>query len=250
MNKIAITIDVDWTLDEVIAKIAILLIKYTLKATWFVTHNSLEIQKLKKYPELFELGMHPNFAENSTQGENFKEIMNFLFKIVPGAKSARMHGLIQSTDLLRRMIEDYDIRYDVSLFLPRTANIVPHKIFISKNKSLLRIPYFWEDDEELNRPTPILTIKHSCYHQLGLKIFNFHPIHIFLNSRDPDDYKKIKRGINYPQVSFKRLGSFTYEGKGVGSFFEEVLCFISKNNLKSYTISDLALESKKENDKQ
>jgi len=249
MNEIIITIDVDWAPDKIISQVVHSLLEYKIKSTWFVTHNSLEIQKMKKHSDLFELGLHPNFTKRSTQGENPRAVMEYLLKIVPKAKSIRNHGLVQSSKLLELVGEKFNIHYDVSLFVPHTKNLVPHKIFFSKNKSLLRFPYFWEDDEELNRPNPIFDIKHPSYHQPGLKIFNFHPIHIFLNSRDPDNYKKIKRKINCPKTSFKSLSPFIYNGKGIGSFFEEVLCFISKNKLKNYRISDLALKFERENKK-
>jgi hypothetical protein len=240
MNKIAITIDMDWAPDEVIVQVARRLIASKIKTTWFITHESPEIKRLKKYPKLFELGLHPNFATGSTQGKNVKEIMNYLLKIVPGAKSIRTHGLIQSTELLKVIREKFNIRYDVSLFLPRTPNIVPHEIFWIKNLSLIRFPYFWEDDEESNRSRPLFNINHSEYRQPGLKIFNFHPIHIVLNSRNMNKYELMKEKINYPKASLKELNSYIFNGKGVGTFFEGLLQFISKNKLRSQTISELA----------
>lgn len=239
MNDFAITIDTDWAPDEVISQIADRLAEAKVKSTWFITHNSPEIEKLKQYPKFFELGLHPNFAKGSSQGNSPQEIIRALLRVVPDAKLIRTHSLIQSTELLKMIQEEFYFLTDISLFLPHAQNLRPHKIFLSENKSLLRLPYFWEDDEELNRLDPILDINHSSYHQPGLKIFNFHPIHIFLNSRNLDIYEKMKKKLNYPKVSLIDLKPYIYKGKGVESFFKEILRFISKNNFKSYTISDL-----------
>jgi len=244
MNEIIITIDVDWAPDKIISQVVHSLLEYKIKSTWFVTHNSLEIQKMKKHSDLFELGLHPNFTKRSTQGENPRAVMEYLLKIVPKAKSIRNHGLVQSSKLLELVGEKFNIHYDVSLFVPHTKNLVPHKIFFSKNKSLLRFPYFWEDDEELNRPNPIFDIKHPSYHQPGLKIFNFHPIHIFLNSQRMGNYEKMKKETNYPTVSLNNLELYIHKGIGVGTFFNEILEYLSKNKLKGRTISELSYKFK------
>ena len=246
MDNFIITIDTDWAPDEIISQIADELIKAKVKATWFITNDSQEVQRLKNYPNLFELGLHPNFSEESTQGSDPREIMKSLLKIVPNAKFLRSHSLVQSSSLLKIIREEFNILYDVSLLMPHTADLRPHQVFFSKNKGLIRLPYFWEDDEELNRPTPILTIKHPYYHQPGLKIFNFHPIHIVLNSGSLDNYEKMKADLNYPKVSLRELNSYVFEGRGIGTFFQELVKEFSKGKLFNQTMSGLVVKLEKE----
>jgi hypothetical protein len=50
---------------------------------------------------------------------------------------------------------------------------------------LLRIPYFWEDNDEMFNPAKSWDIHNPKYHVDGLKIFNFHPIYVYLNSEIP-----------------------------------------------------------------
>lgn len=176
INDTLITIDVDWAKDSTIKKVANHLIKSNVKATWFITHDSPEIKALLDYPDLFEVGIHPNFKDDSTQGNTPEEIMTYLLEIVPQARSMRTHSLMQSTPLLRIAHEKFGIQTDVSLLLPYTPNIVPHKLYASKSKGLLRVPYFWEDDIELNNPYPSFSLSNDRFKVCGLKIFNFHPV--------------------------------------------------------------------------
>ena len=55
LNDYLITIDIDWAPDSAISETAHYLIENEVKATWFITHASPEIEKLKEYPHLFEL---------------------------------------------------------------------------------------------------------------------------------------------------------------------------------------------------
>ena len=56
----ALTFDIDWAPDWMIEEVASILIEHNVKTTWFVTHASPAIDKLRQMPELFELGIHPN----------------------------------------------------------------------------------------------------------------------------------------------------------------------------------------------
>lgn len=96
-----ITLDCNWAPDFVIEDITNRLSDKKIKATWFITNKSPILKKLKKN-KLFELGIHPNFLPNSTQGKNFDQIMKNLKNIIPTAKTIRTHGLLQSTWMLSK----------------------------------------------------------------------------------------------------------------------------------------------------
>ncbi|MCX6250457.1 MAG: hypothetical protein NTX61_06875 [Bacteroidetes bacterium] len=153
LNNYLISIDIDWAPDAAIDAMAKILIKKNIKATWFVTHNSPAIDRLKERKELFELGIHPNFLPNSTQGKSMKEIMDYVMAIVPYATSLRTHTLVQSSILLKDIVELYPITIDSCIFLRETPNIQPHVLYFKKNgKPLIRLPFFWEDDAEIYSP--------------------------------------------------------------------------------------------------
>jgi hypothetical protein len=68
MNDVVLTIDTDWAPDCTIDFMAEQLIARQVRATWFVTHMSPAIARLKQYPKLFELGIHPNFSPARRMG--------------------------------------------------------------------------------------------------------------------------------------------------------------------------------------
>src|SRR4051812_39287991 len=138
-----ITIDVDWAPDFAIDFTSQLLIKNNVRATWFVTHESPAVERLRSHLELFELGIHPNLLPGSTHGANEDEVLSHLQRLVPNAACMRTHGLYQSSSFLIKANTKFGIKADLSLLLPRAANLVPHKIKWS-GANLWRFPYFWE----------------------------------------------------------------------------------------------------------
>src|SRR4051794_10356042 len=98
---LVVTLDVDWAPDFMIDAAAAALVQHGVRATWFVTHASPAIDRLGERPDLFELGIHPNFREGTTHGD---DPIAHLLEIVPGARCARTHSLLQSTPLLERLM--------------------------------------------------------------------------------------------------------------------------------------------------
>src|SRR4028119_935918 len=93
--RVAITLDVDWAPDFVIDSVAETLRRARVKCTWFVTHPSPAVDRLRRHPELFELGVHPNFLPGSTQGATAADVLNYCRRLVPDARSMRTHSLVQ-----------------------------------------------------------------------------------------------------------------------------------------------------------
>jgi len=235
----ALTFDADWAPDFVLEYVDKILTEQKVKATWFITNESPYLEKLKQN-SLFELGIHPNFASNSTQGNDPSSILENLKKIIPNAKSARTHALLQSTQLLSKF-QDYGIENDVSLFLPKTKNLIPH---YSKYLNLYRFPFFWEDDFYMADEDK-WSVNQEFIDIPGLKIFNFHPIHIFLNSKNMSNYELMKKEIGLPQINKKNIEKFFNKTEaGTRTFFDEFILFL--RNQETYTIQDLRKIFKKD----
>ena len=160
---ILITLDIDWASDFTIKKVDEILKEKNIKATWFVTHKSAYLKNLSKNRN-YELGIHPNFLSNTTQGKTPKEILKKLKKIVPSAVSLRTHSLHQNSHLLS-LYKDYGIKFDTSLLLYKTKNIKPHYHPLFE---LHRVPFFWEDDVEVYEKNPDWSFK-STKHIKGPK---------------------------------------------------------------------------------
>lgn len=231
MDNYAITLDVEWTPDFIIKQVADILIENHTKATWFMTHDCEGTKYLLDHPDLFEVGLHPNFLEGSTHGSNTKEVMNGLQKIVPDAVSVRTHALVQSTLLLSQFCGEFGLQNDVSLFIPRASGLEPHRLFFEEGLYLTRLPYFWSDYFNYLQPTPSSSLEDEFHHTPGLKIYNFHPIHIALNTCDLANYRKLKSNVLLSQCTPSDIAKFRNNKTGCGDFFLELIKYISKGNM-------------------
>ena len=136
---------------------------------------------------------------------------------------------------------NYQIECDVSLLLPETPNIVPHELCFVNNARLVRIPYFWEDDIEMMKANSCFSIK--CLRKWtnpGLKILNFHPIHIYLNSNGISNYEELKKNIPFNTMNSDDISPYLFNGIGTGSFFGNLVSFLShRPTYKIYELSEM-----------
>ena len=217
----AITLDVDWAPDHAIDAVAGELIERDVRATWFVTHASPAIDRLRDRPDLFELGIHPNFAPGSTHGETPDAVLDHCMAIVPEARSMRTHGLVQSSALLALVRERTPVRVDASLFLPGANDLAPVDYPLASG-SIVRVPYLWEDDAEMLRPDPVWDAWGLAARTRGLAVFDFHPIHVVLNSADMRAYEALKRrGLDGATAG--DVASLRHDGVGAGTAFAGLL---------------------------
>jgi hypothetical protein len=238
MDDLVLTIDIDWAPDFTIDFVAEQLISRQVRATWFVTHMSPAIARLKQYPDLFELGIHPNFLSGSTHGNTPDAVLDHCMTLVPQASSVRTHMLFQSTLLLRQILAQSTITTDVSLFLPGTPHIRPVE-WVCRRRILLRIPYFWADDFEMERNIPCWHLAPHLGVGKGLKIFAFHPIHIYLNSADIEIYQSLKQRMpKISEASPHVLDTYIQTGEGTCALFEEVVAHLAADG-RSVCIQDI-----------
>jgi hypothetical protein len=217
-ERTAITLDVDWAPDHAIDDVAATLIDAGVAATWFVTHASPAIDRLRERPDLFELGIHPNFLPGSTHGDSPEAVLDHCMELVPEARSMRMHGLVQSSALLALARGTTPIEVDATLFLPRAraAEALPYPL---STGTLSRVPFIWEDDAEMYRVAADWDAWAVANHVAGLAVFNFHPIHVVLNSADMRAYESLKpRGIG--SVTREDVAELRAFWPGAGTAFD------------------------------
>jgi polysaccharide deactylase WbmS-like protein len=238
MDDVVLTIDIDWAPDFTIDFVAEQLISRQVRATWFVTHMSPAIARLKQYSDLFELGIHPNFLSGSTHGDTPEAVLRHCMTLVPDASSVRTHLLVQSTLLLRQFLAQTKIMTDVSLFLPGAPCICPVEWF-SQRRTLLRIPYFWADDFEMERNLPCWRLTPHLGVGDGLKVFAFHPIHVYLNSSDIEVYQTLKHRVpKISEASPHVLNAYIQTGEGTCTLFKEVIAHLAAHG-RSVCIQDI-----------
>jgi hypothetical protein len=217
-DKVFITIDIDWVHDAILEEVVNFIENFDINVTWFVTHQTKLIERLRSNSR-FELGIHPNFnfllSGDFSKGRNSEEVLDSILQIVPEAKSVRSHSMTQNSMLLE-LFKAKGLTHDCNHFIPYQSNISlrPWELW----NGLIKCPYFWEDDlacsfNNLDVNAPIVND--------GLKIFDFHPIHLFLNTENLSRYESTRPLHYLPE----KLLSHRYAGKGTYDAFVNIVEF-------------------------
>jgi hypothetical protein len=186
-----LTFDIDWACDDVLNDTITLVERAGVPATWFVTHETPVLQRLRENP-LFELGIHPNFnfllEGDFRSGKSAQEVLDRVLRVVPEAKSVRSHSVTQNSRLLD-LFAVKGLTHDCNHHIPGYAGILL-KPWVLWN-GLNRVPYFWADDLAFRMPDDGSTMK-KISDEPGLKVFDFHPIHVFLNTEKLERYESTR----------------------------------------------------------
>lgn len=222
-NKIFLTLDIDWAHDDVVNDAIDLIETAGVAATFFVTHDTPVLERLRANSD-FELGIHPNFnnlmSPNTKLNLGSEEIITQIKNIVPEATAVRSHSMTQSSVLLEQF-KKFGLTHDVNHFIPHNAgmDLVPFELW----NGLCRVPYFWEDDIQViyeHRDSEkfgklnALPLKAP-----GLQVYDFHPIHIFLNTENLNRYESTRPSHQHPD----ELIGARYDGIGIRNAFKELL---------------------------
>lgn len=239
MIQPVITLDLDWAPDFVVKPVIDVFIENQIKSTWFFTHKIPVLDNvLRRHKELFELGIHPNFMKNSTQGTSEKDVLDYCKELIPEAVSVRTHALVQNSKLLMTFAQDYSIKIDSSIFLPYARFLEPVAIQ-NQNSMLYRFPYYFGDHYYLSSED--LTFEFIDLPKItspGLKIFTFHPIHLYLNTVNIAQYENAKKDA----WDEKRLIKHRNPDKGIFSLFINMISYIKENNVQTKTLYDIYQE--------
>ena len=232
----ALTFDMDWAPVWAIERIVRCLAQRKVKATFFITDKNAALDLIRQYPDLFELGIHPNLHPGSSQGSSWREVLACCKGIVPDAVSMRTHGLYQSSNFLMQVHQEFGIRNDVSLFLPNLAVLKPFTFLVADCR-LRRIPYNWEDDFAFYDPGFDWKLHEADREQD--RIFNFHPIHVALNSPAAETYAGLRaRHAVISECSESDVKEFRHSGSGAETFFREIADHLAETG-ESHTIREL-----------
>jgi hypothetical protein len=221
MSEVVITLDIDWAPDFAIDAVAKVLRDAGVASTWFVTHTSPAVEQLRVDRDLFELGIHPNFLSGSDHGSTTEEVLRHCMKLVPEARSVRTHALVQSHLILEAIVVETPVRVDLSIFLPGMAHIAPVSYAVHDD-DLLRIAYYWEDDDQTLQPDPVWSFERH-WRVEGIRVLDFHPMHVYLNSKDRSAYESVKELMPLRDLAPDDVAPFVNHGQGARTVFEEVV---------------------------
>ena len=223
--KVSLTFDTDWVHEDAIKHVVSLLDKYDQKGTFFAT-NQYNVFKNPTFNH--EVGIHPNFNVLLNKGKlSYKRVLDDLCNIYPDSKGIRSHSLTTSS-----LILDYcyklGLLYDSNQYHPSGAEV----FFDYSN--LYRFTHNYVDLGHLINGKE-LTIENIDFHLKNINIFDFHPIHIFLNTPDLKFYNSIKQFTNHKDLKQHR----NITKRGIGDLFLDLLIFLDNNNIQSRSLINL-----------
>lgn len=224
-NRSFIEFDVDWACDEIIDYSYSLISEANISATWFSTHKSEVMKKIDEDPNQ-DVGIHPNFAPNlfcdESRQKPVKQVFSELINLHPGAKVMKSHSLVDST-IIQQAAQEFSITHDNNIFIP-DPNLVLEP-WISYN-GIIRLPLRWEDDTAC---LPSADYELGRFRKdKGLRIFGFHPIHVFLNTENLNRYENTRNLHRNP----KKLWSHRNNGYGTENRLREVIMRIKGEALR------------------
>ncbi len=224
---IAITIDTDWAPPEVIRFTTDLIHSYRCKVTAFVTDN-VDVQA-------DEICIHPNFTDIN----DLNTPISKLKEIFPTADGIRSHSLFFS-ERLRPYYTLNNIKFDSNSM--QYFNLGIRCSMIAKNT--LSIPIYFMDRFHLEMASDDpdrFSIEQFNLDVDSLKVFDFHPIHVFLNTDSIESYNRAKEYYHQPKL----LRRYINPGKGIMTLLVSMLSYIKDNNIPTYTMSEIGLYHKK-----
>jgi len=224
-SDLYLTFDVDWARDEIIADTLDLLSMYNVPATFFCTHDSPLMRNLL-HRDYHELGIHPNFnplLANATNGVGLVSIQAIVQRLVnafPKAKALRSHSLV-SGDPITRVVARSEIKLISNTLVPYWNNIsiAPYYDWYG----LLHVPYLFQDSLVFYSDRSVPPMNQLCA-MSGIKVFNFHPIHVYLNSNTLGTYE----GTRHLHGDPYQLQRHRYHGYGTRSRLIELLSMAGK----------------------
>jgi polysaccharide deactylase WbmS-like protein len=221
--KICLTIDIDWAPDFVIAWMWERIQQNNISATWFVTHDSPVLNQIDADPDQ-EIGLHPNFFADSTQGNDKEAVMKYLTSYFHHCIGVRAHAFLDSTRH-QWLYQKMGMKYISNLIIWNQAS----KPYFIPWADLWQIPISWEDDRACffsgnNQISyPNFSKDDSTW------VLNFHPLYCYLNdTTGMPGYKECRDLLNEKNIKLyemleKSLIPVRQKGNGLSHGFDKIL---------------------------
>ena len=224
-NEVCLTFDTDWLCDAFLETTIEILEEYDLSATFFATNESSLLKSLDQ--DRYEIALHPNFLDEKFEWRI--DALSILKEIYPEATGTRSHCLTFSSRMLPDL-KSLSIQYESNIFLFGQQYLLP----VLRAKNFWSLPFFWSDDKYLELAYSFKKPEFFDLKEKGLKVYNFHPVHIFLNTDRVNRYENSR-------ITFNTKNMFNYVNKGLGvrTIFIDLCRQIKALNLKTKRMKDV-----------
>lgn len=227
----ALTCDIDWAPEYAIEYVAHKAAEFGHTITFFSTHDS---DFCKTPPTHCEIGLHPDCTRPARN--DWDEEIARLKAIYPGALGMRAH-----TNLFGQRTAEAAARagllYDVSYLLWNRPLCQAWRDYAG----LVRFTYHWEDGTHwyMNRP---LNWEGIDLDSPGLKIFNVHPISIYLNSPTAPHCRAVQTRYRDLTSAPKSEvdASINRTERGIGDLWLDLLETLAKRSVRTHLMMDMA----------
>ena len=233
MDDIAISVDVEWAHPEILADVVELLDERGLHATFFCTHEGIDVPG-------HERALHPNFRRSrnpsalevppdATDRDFYAGILSRCHSFCPEAIGVRAHSLISDSELLH--VYGYaGLQYDSSYMLPLARGLEP----AWRGDGILELPIYYMDHWDLREQATQFNLGALDMAAPGLKVFDFHPNLIFMNAAVESDYLEMRPHFHDPDW----LRNNRRAGRGARSMFIDLLDSVNPQRA-SFTLADV-----------
>lgn len=223
-----LTSDVDFVSDDFLELAYKPLKDYPL--TVFMTEKSDFLENALQQTPSWEAEPHPNFCDGSTHGSSLEEVFATIEHFSGDRLGFRCHKYYSSNDI-EEAFAGKGFAY--------ASNICTDLSTVSPfwdRCGILQIPIFFEDGGYLKyHGIPKLDDILKRMTDNGVYVFNFHPIHLALNSCDFSAIRKLKDSMppsQYSSLSAKDAQAYRNNGYGVSDFLKELLVYAHKHNIE------------------
>lgn len=228
---IAITFSTDWAPAPVLQYTLDILDEYGVPATFFCT-DDLSQRGFPHTKVCHELAIHPHIVLPCPRYGSVIRRMKDLF---PDAVGSRSHRFITGTPVLRALSQN-GILYDSSIFTCYT-HIEP----FMQHYGILQIPVWFSDDIAIRNGSvaynsiPLSALNDSY----RLHVLNFHPVHVYLNTRRHRTYEDAKPFYQTPHKLLQYRNADTRTG------VESVLRTVLSMGARFMTLQEVCKEMRK-----
>lgn len=179
-------------------------------------------------------GWHPNFKADSTHGTTISEVISTMQAIHSESRTVRAHSYFESSEIwdclyaVGQIVESHGVtRLEENLQPMRMAS------------KLIRVPVFFEDDVFM-RDYPDELDCELLFKRLlspGLKVLDFHPIHIGLNSKSLIHYEQSRQILDNESLFLESMNH-----RGIRTVMNEIVKFVKLHDLQIISFENLVDE--------
>lgn len=226
MDPWVFTMDLEWSPPGVVREALEVFDRRGIRCTLFLT-NDLGDFDFGDH----ELALHPNCVDLSDMGGP----VDHLLRVAPEAKGVRWHALFGSQRLYD-LYETRGIRYESNIMMQDQVGIRPYRL----TRRVWEVPIFFMDNMHLlmaGDRVADFTPESLALDGPGLRVFDFHPVHITLNTEHMDRYRDAKKDYHDPA----RLRAQANPSKETGSrvLLERLLDQVEAEGLATRTVLEV-----------